>query len=134
PQAPDSVLKPFIKQMAVQQVLLRRADAAKIDVPAQEKATMYGEMAQLVGNVWQALGVDPKMLADSAKSTAEKERVAAGRADAYLDRMMAGQAQLLALPTPLKKVLGAKYESTVNSAGIDRAFVLAQEVRTSVDS
>ena len=134
PSAPDSVLKPFIKQIASQQVLLRRADSAKVDVLPAERATMYGEIGQLVTNVWQALGVDPKMLADSAKSTAEKERLAASRVDAYLDKMMAGQAQPLSLPTPLKKMLDAKYETSVNSAGIDRAVERATKVRAVADS
>jgi post-segregation antitoxin (ccd killing protein) len=134
PQAPDSVLKPFVKQIAVQQVLLRRADSAKVDVAPAERTTMYTEIGQLVTNIWQALGVDPKQLADSAKSTAERERLASSRVDAYLDRMMAGQAQPLSLPTPLKKILDAKYESSVNGAGIDRALERATKVRTSADS
>ncbi|HEY5060001.1 MAG TPA: peptidylprolyl isomerase, partial [Gemmatimonadaceae bacterium] len=95
PTAPDSVLKPFLKSMAVQQVLLRRADSAKVNIKPADRATMYGQIGELVTNVWGALGVDPKMLADSAKSTAEKERLAASRVDGYLDRMMAGQAQPL---------------------------------------
>ena len=134
PQAPDSVLKPFVKQVAVQQLLLRRADSAKMQLPPEERANMYTSVAQLVQNIWNTLGVDPKMLADSAKSTAEKERLAASRVDAYLDRMMAGQAQPLTVPAPLKKLLDAKYESSVNPAGIDRAFERAQKVRTSADS
>jgi hypothetical protein len=134
PTVPDSVLLPFAKQLAVRQVLLKKADSAKIDIPAQDRAQMYTELGQLVSNVWQALGVDPKQLADSAKSTAEKERLAASRVDAFLDRMMAGQAQPLSLPTPLKKLLSAKYEASVNSAGIDRAFERAQRVRASADS
>ena len=134
PTAPDSVLKPFIKQIASQQVLLRRADSAKMDVTPAERTAMYGEIGNLVTNVWQALGVDPKMLADSAKSTAEKERLAASRVDAYLDRMMAGQAQPLSLPTPLKKMLDAKYETSINSAGIDRAVERAKKVRATADS
>ena len=134
PQAPDSVLKPFVKQVAVQQLLLRRADSAKMQLPPEERANMYTSVAQLVQNIWNTLGVDPKMLADSAKSTAEKERLAASRIDAYLDRMMAGQAQPLTVPAPLKKLLDAKYESSVNPAGIDRAFERAQKVRTSADS
>ncbi|MEO7084772.1 MAG: peptidylprolyl isomerase [Gemmatimonadaceae bacterium] len=134
PTVPDSVLMPFAKQLAVRQVLLKKADSAKIDIPAADRAQMYTELGQLVSNVWQALGVDPKQLADSAKSTAEKERLAASRADAYLDRMMAGQAQPLSLPTPLKKLLSAKYEASVNSAGVDRAFERAQRVRASADS
>ncbi|HTI63050.1 MAG TPA: hypothetical protein VL524_06030, partial [Gemmatimonadaceae bacterium] len=134
PQAPDSVLKPFVKQVTVQQLLLKRADSAKVELAPEERANMYTSVSQLVQNVWNALGVDPKMLADSAKSPAEKERLAASRVDAYLDRMMAGQAQPLTVPTPLKKMLDAKYGSSVNSAGIDRAFERAQKVRASADS
>jgi hypothetical protein len=134
PSAPDSVLKPFLKSMAVQQVLLRRADSAKVNIKPADRATMYGQIGELVTNVWGALGVDPKMLADSAKSTAEKERLAASRVDSYLDRMMAGQAQPLALPTPHNKFLDAKYEASVNSAGIDRGGVRARKVRAAADS
>ncbi|MGH9888370.1 MAG: hypothetical protein ACREBE_22740, partial [bacterium] len=134
PQAPDSVLTPFIKQMAVQQVLLRRADSAKIEIPAADKLAMYNQIGELVTNVWGALGVDPKLLADSAKNTAEKERLAASRADAYIDRMMSGQAQPLQPPPPLKKMLDAKYETSVNQAGIDRAVERATRVRATADS
>lgn len=134
PQAPDSVLKPFVKQIAVQQIMLRRADSAHITMPAEDKANMYTSIQQLVSNVWQALGVDPKTLADSAKTTAEKERLAASRVDSYLDRMMAGQAQPMSIPRPLKKILDAKYESSVNPAGIDRAVERAQKLRQSADS
>src|SRR5262249_35501227 len=81
PQAPDSMLQPFIKQMAVQELLVKRADSAKVDLSPTERAAMYNDIGSLVTNVWQALGIDPKMLADSAKSTAEKERLAASRAD-----------------------------------------------------
>jgi hypothetical protein len=38
------------------------------------------------------------------------------------------------VPPPLKKMLDAKYGSSVNSAGIDRAFERAQKVRASADS
>jgi peptidyl-prolyl cis-trans isomerase D len=134
PGAPDSVLKPFIKEIATQNVLLARADSAKVDIPATEKATMYNEIGQLVTNLWQTLGIDPKQLADSAKSTPEKERLAAARVEAYLDRIMAGQAQPASLPTPLKNMLDSKYESTVNSAGIDRAVQAATKVRATADS
>jgi hypothetical protein len=134
PQAPDSALKPFIKQMAVQQVLLAKADSAKIQIPQPDKDQMYSQVTQLVTNIWQALGVDPKQLADSAKSTPEKERLAASRADSYLDRMMAGQAQPISPPAPLRKILDIKYEASVNSAGLDRAIERATKVRASADS
>jgi parvulin-like peptidyl-prolyl isomerase len=134
PEAPDSALKPFAKQLAEQQILLARANAAKVDIPAEMRANLYASVNQLVTQVWAALGVDPKMLADSAKSTPEKERLAASRVDAYLDRMMSGEAQVLNIPVPLKKMLDAKYEASVNATGIDRAFERAQKVRASADS
>jgi hypothetical protein len=48
--------------------------------------------------------------------------------------MLAGQAQLLTVPSPLKKILDEKYEATINDAGLDRAFERAQHVRASADS
>jgi hypothetical protein len=134
PQSPDSALKPFAKQLAQQQILLARAEAAHVDIPAEMRTNLYSSVAQLVQQVWSTLGVDPKQLADSAKNTAEKERLAAGRVDAYLDRMMAGQAQVINVPAPIKKMLDAKYESSVNPQGVDRAVERAQKVRASADS
>jgi peptidyl-prolyl cis-trans isomerase D len=134
PAAPDSQLKPFIRQVALQQVLLKKADSAKVQLSPEEHANLYTSVSALVGNIWQALGVDPKLLADSAKSTAEKERLASAHVDAYLDRMMAGQAQPLSVPRPLKKLLDAKYEASVNPAGVDRGFERAQKLRSTADS
>jgi peptidyl-prolyl cis-trans isomerase D len=134
PDAPDSLLKPFVKDLAKQQALLKRANDAKVDLSEQDRTGMYGELHQLVTTVWQSLNIDPKSLADSAKSTPEKERLAAARVDSYLDRMLAGQAQLLTVPAPLKKILDTKYEASVNNAGLDRAFERAQHVRASADS
>ena len=134
PQAPDSVLKPFVKSVATQQLLLLRADSAKVQLKPEDQAAMYNSISQLVGNVENSLGVAPQMLADSAKSTAEKERLAASRVDGYLDRMMAGLAQPMTVPLPLKKILDAKYEASVNDAGLDRAVERAKKVRASADS
>ncbi len=83
---------------------------------------------------WQALGIDPKSLADSAKTPAERERIAAARIEAYLDKVMAGEAQPVPVPSPLQIVLMNKYDSKVNAAGIDRAVERAQKVRVVADS
>jgi peptidyl-prolyl cis-trans isomerase D len=134
PQAPDSELKPFVKQVAMQQLLLKQAQDAKVDIPEEMRTNLYTSVGQLVLQVWQQLGVDPKLLADSAKSTAERERLAASRVDAYLDKMMGGQAQVLNVPPPLKKMLDLKYESSLNQQGIDRSVERAQKLRASADS
>ncbi len=134
PGAADSSLKPFIKEVALQQVLLHRADSAHVMLKEEDRANMYTQIGQLVGNLESTLGVEPKMLADSAKSVPEKERLAASRVDAYLDRMMAGQAQPINIPLPLKKMLDAKYEASINSAGIDRGLERAEKLRKVADS
>jgi hypothetical protein len=134
PSAPDSLLKPFIKNMAQREVILQRADSAKIDVTPEERSQLYNDFQQLIVRMWQGIEVDPKALADSAKSTPERERLAAARVERYLDNILAGQAQPVPVPVPLKKILDSKYEASVNSAGVDRAVERAQKVRNVADS
>jgi len=47
---------------------------------------------------------------------------------------MAGQVQPVSPPSPIRKILEVKYESSINSAGIDRAFERAQKIRATADS
>ena len=74
------------------------------------------------------------MLADSGKSAGERERIAAAHVEAFLDRVMAGQAQPVPVPAPLQIILMDKYDAKVNAAGIDRAVERAAKVRASADS
>jgi len=134
PQAPDSVLKPFIKSIAEREVLLQRAHDAKIAVPDSTRTSVYNEFATATSAMWGAIGIDPRSLADSAKSKSERERLAASRVENFLDRIMAGQAQPIPVPGPIKLILDDKYESSVNSAGVDKAVTAAQKVRASADS
>ena len=134
PTAPDSLLKPFIKNMAQREVILQRADSAKVDVAPEERSQLYNDFQQLIVRMWQGIDVDPKTLADSAKNTPERERLSAARVERYLDNILAGQAQPVPVPVPLKKILDSKYEASVNSAGIDRAVERAQKVRGAADS
>jgi hypothetical protein len=84
--------------------------------------------------LWQQLGVDPKQLADSAKTVPERERLAANRVESYVDRILGGQAQPLPVPQPLATVLESKYDYSINSAGVDRAVERAQKIRATADS
>src|SRR3712207_4111973 len=84
--------------------------------------------------VWQGLGVDPKSLADSAKSVPERERLAATRIEGFMDRVMNGQAQLVPVPVPLASALAEKFDAATNRAGLDRATERAMKIRASADS
>jgi len=133
-QAPDTVVREFVKSVARNEVMLKKADSAGINITPEEKTRLYDEFRQLVTSLWQQLGVDPKSLADSAKSQPERERMAATRIETYLDRIMSGQAQPLPVPQPVQMVLQQRYQSKVYPAGVDRAVERAKKLRSSADS
>jgi parvulin-like peptidyl-prolyl cis-trans isomerase-like protein len=133
-QAPDTLVKQFVKSIARNEVMLKKADSAGVVMTPEEKQQLYSEFKQLQGMLWQQLGVEPRMLRDSAKTAPERERLAAKRIDSYLDAIMAGQAQPLQVPTPLQRVLLAKYKAKTYPAGVDRGLEQARKLRTVADS
>jgi hypothetical protein len=134
PQIPDSVVKNFVKVLARNEVMLRMADSAGITVDPAERARMYADFQQFVQSVQMQLAIDLRSLSDSAKSAPERERLAAQRVDAYIERVMQGQAQPITVPAAIQAVLMSKYESKIYPAGIDRALQAAQRIKASADS
>jgi len=134
PQLPDSVVRRFVSSIAEREVMLQKADSAKITISAEDKSQLYGQFSQLVTTLWQQIAVDPKALADSAKTTPERERLAANRVETYVDRILAGQAQPIPVPQPLAVVLQSRFESSINGAGVDRSVERAQKIRAAADS
>jgi hypothetical protein len=132
--APDSLIRQFVTNQAQRDVLLKRADSAKAGLNPEELANLHRDFQQVVLQSWAAIGVDPKSLADSAKSQSERERLAASRVEAFLDRVMSGQQQPVPVPAPLQEVLMDKFDSQVNAAGIDRAVERAGKLRAAADS
>jgi len=133
-QAPDSLVSSFVKSIARQDVMLKKADSAGMTMTPEEKQQLYGEFRQLVTQLWQQLGIDPKQLADSARNVPERERLAATRIEAYLDRVMVGQAQPISVPIPAQVILTEKYKSKLFPAGVDRAVERAKKLRVAADS
>jgi hypothetical protein len=132
--APDSLVNQYVTNMAQREVLLKRADSAKVGLSPEEIANLHRDFAQVVNMTWSALGIDPKALADSAKTPAERERLAASRVEKFLDKIMAGQAQPVPVPAPLQIVLMNKFDSKVYPAGVDRAVERATKLKVSADS
>jgi hypothetical protein len=133
-QVPDSMLNQFIRRMVQQDLLLKMADSAKVGPDSAELAQMRSGFNQWVQMGWQQLRVAPEMLADSGKSAGDRERVAAGRVEAYMNALLAGQAQFVQIPEPLEQMLKEEYDSKIVDAGIDRAVEQAQALRAVTDS
>ena len=133
-QAPDSLLPGFVKAVVRNDLLLRQADSAKITLDTAETNEIRRAFVSMVGNTWAGLGISPNRLADSAKTVAERERLAAARVDGYMERLLTKDEQFVQVSPPLEAALHAKYDSKVNAAGIDRALERAQKLRAAADS
>ena len=133
-QAPDSLLPDFVKAMVRQDLMLLRADSLKITVDSAERNQLYAGVRGVVTQVWTALGIDPKSLADSGKTVADRERLAGARIDRYLDDLVAGKRQYVRVPDEIASILRAKYDWKVVPQGIDRALERAQKTRSASDS
>ena len=106
-QMPDTALKGLLKQVVISELVLRAADSAKVTLDSAEMTQIRQRYTQAVVNTWTALGMTPTSLADSGKTVAEREKVAAARADAYLEKMMAQQAQFVPVAPPVRLVASA---------------------------
>lgn len=134
-QAPDSLVQQFTTHSFIRgELVLNQADSAKVTLSPAELADVRNNFANLVTRVWTELGIAPKLLADSAKSSSDRERVAAVRIEEYLDKLVHDQAQYIVLPQPLQDLLREKYDYKVNAAGIARSVEKATKIRAATDS
>jgi len=133
-QAPDSVLPGFVKSLLLNELLLKQADSASVKLDTAEINQVRTAFKNLVRNSWAGLRISPELLADSAKTPAEKERLAAARIDAYMDRLLQQQEQFVDIPPPLAEALREKYDGSIKAAGIARALEMAQKKRAAADS
>jgi PPIC-type peptidyl-prolyl cis-trans isomerase-like protein len=133
-QAPDSVLPNFVKSLILNELLLKQADSAGIKNDTAEVTAVRNAFKSIVKNTWAGLRVSPELLSDSAKTPAEKERLAAARIDGYLGRLLAQQEGYIDVPPPLAEALREKYDGSVKAAGIARALEMATKTRAAADS
>lgn len=133
-QAPDSLMKTFVLNLLRNELILDAADKDKITTDSAETAEIRNAFKSLIGPAWADLGIDPTSLSDSGKSKSEKERIAAGRIDAYLAKLVNGEAQFVEVQAPLVHALQTKYDWKINSAALDKAVAEAQPLRAKADS
>jgi len=133
-QAPDSLMKTFVLNLLRNELILDAAEKDKITLDSAETAEIRNAFKSLIGPSWAGLGIDPTSLADSAKTKAEKQRLAAARIDAYLAKLVNGEAQFVDVPAPLAQALHKKYDWKINAAALDKAVADAQPMRAKADS
>jgi parvulin-like peptidyl-prolyl isomerase len=133
-QMPDSMVTQLIRRFANNELVLKQADSAKIQIDSTELNRLHSSFVSAVQSAWSQLGVTPPALQDSAKTESERQTLAARRINDYFTRMIQEQAPFVPVPTPLSTVLRSKYDYSFNDAGFDRAVEEASRIRNSADS
>jgi hypothetical protein len=128
----DTQVNAFTRNLTMRQLLLHKADSAKLDIPAQEKANLKAQFNTLVQQTWMQLGLSPKEIVGT--NDKDRERIATARVDSLMSRIMSGEANPVRVDMPVKAALDVKYDAEINAAGIDRAVEAARKVRASADS
>ncbi len=132
--APDSIVVMFVKNFITNDLVLAAADSAKVGPAPEELKQLHNAFFQARDAAWSQLGVDPKSLADSGKTEADRIRYASARVNKYMDALVSGQAQFVQVPEPVARVLRDKEGGSINAAGIDRAVERAVKDRAATDS
>jgi hypothetical protein len=133
-EAPDSLIPNFVKGLVRQELLIKQADSANVQVDSTELAEMRKGFITAITSAWSGLNVAPRQLLDSAKTESERERLAAARVDSYMERLILKDEQFVQVPPPVAAALQEKYDWKLNQAGLDRALERAQAVRNAADS
>lgn len=133
-QMPDTAIHGLLTQVVKTELVLRAADSAKVQLDSAEMSQIRARYTQAVINTWTALNVLPSSLADSGKTVADREKIAAVRADAYLEKLMAQQAQFVPVAPPVRQIATAKYGVKLNVAGLQRAVDMAGKTKAASDS
>ena len=132
--APDSTVTGFVKQFVINELVLRAADNARITPTPQELQQLRTGFITSRDMAWVQLGVDPKVLAAGAKTEAERERFAAAHIDAYMDKLVAGQAQFVQVAPPLSRMLRDHANASINDVGLQHAVERAVKTYSAADS
>ncbi len=134
-QSSDSVVSGQVGAMVWQEAINAEAEKAGVapDTAAMRKIRdNFGSMVTLTS---KGLGVDVKSLADSAKTPADRERLAARRVEADLDRLFqANGKDFVEMPRELAHALRTAYPWKLNPAGVDLAVERAKALRIAIDS
>jgi len=133
-QSPDSQLVALIRNFVKNELVLKQADSAKIQVDSAELSQLRQSFVGAVTSAWTQLGIAPATLQATAKSESEREKLAETRIDEYFAKMVSEQSPFVPVPTPLATILRSKYKYSFNEAGFDRAVEEASRVRNAADS
>jgi hypothetical protein len=133
-QAPDSLLPQFVINIMKNELLLKAADSAGVQLDTAEITSLRTAFYGAVGSVMTALNLTPQALADSAADESAREELAARRVADYMAGLFRNEREYVEVPEQIALVLRDRYEARVVTAAIDRALAAATRLRSAADS
>ncbi len=134
--APDTIIvQQFLKPVLRTELLTREADKKGIKPDTALMNNVYRTFFGMIKGAWNGLGVAPSML-DSAGKTdaAARSKLAGDRIEAYMDKLIKQEMNFVEVPPPLEAALRIRFKSSIDKAGVDRAYEKALKVRAAADS
>ncbi|MEP6764196.1 MAG: peptidylprolyl isomerase, partial [Gemmatimonadaceae bacterium] len=130
---PDTLVIDFVKRLVHNEVLLQKADSAKIEADTSEIANVRLRVKQALVASFTPLGVDAAKL-DSAKGASDREKLAAAHVNSYFDKLIKNEAPFVDIPYPVARSLQKMYSFKFNDDALDKAVEKAKSVRATADS
>lgn len=131
---PDSSLVAFAKLITQNQLLLKQADSAGIQVPTEIWTQMKAQYDGQIDSLRILLGVTEADLTDPATSAADRKKVAALKVETYWDHLATGTADRpRPVPAQLSMILRQTTEHTIDNTGLARSLDMARELKARVD-
>ena len=132
--AADSLAEQFIRSIVRNELLLLKADSAKMTVSEDELGNLRLAFRNNLTMAWTTIGIEPTALADSAATKEAREALAGQRVESYFDKLVKNEVQFADVAYPVARALQSKYTFSINDAGLARAIEAAKTKRAAADS
>jgi hypothetical protein len=133
-QAADSLIPLFVENIMRSELLLKAADSAGVVLDTTETAEIRAAFYSGASRIMRELELSPEQLATAGVTRAEREKAAAARVDAYVERLLKNEGQYIEVPEQMAIVLRNTFETRVVTSALDRALAEATRLRAAADS
>jgi hypothetical protein len=134
PTASDDQLIQFLGLVTKRELLLAQVDSAGIQLTPDEWHQVKAAHDSALGLLEHELGLSAALLADSARTPAAREQLAAAHVNAYLGRALARELEFFPVPPFLAAALRESEPWSINAAGVADAVDRATALRATRDS
>ncbi len=125
--ANDSALRQFARVLALNLLLLREADSARMHVTPDEWKQLYARYTDALDTLRADMGF-------TAADTALPDSAVAAKVAQYFDGLVAGKVRMRPVPSALGSLLRERGNYRVDQVGVSRGFDLAQAKLAKADS